>query len=208
MVFGPQAVTTGAGWTTVFSDVNPKPAFFPLWFEHNEASGNYTGEYAWVVESNLSYLNNFYSAGYNPGIKITSAYPGFKSYYALGGWPGPQWIIDAAGTGTFTQTLDMALAQSSSQYLQLVTWNDYGEGTMIEPTSTASGGFGYSLLVTLQQKLGITALAQADLETVTRFYQVRANNSTNTEVLKKLNQVYYYIVSLQMQKAKELLDTI
>ncbi len=208
MVFGPQAVVTGAGWTTVFSELPTTPSFYTLWYERNQASGVAAGEYSWVVQNNTTSLNNFYSSSYNPGAKISSAYPGFKSYYALGGWPGPTWTIEANGTATFNQTLDLALAHTASQYLQLVTWNDYGEGTMIEPTNTASGGFGYSMLTMLQQKLGISILAQADLEIVAKFYEKRVSNAANPEVLKKLNQVYYYLVSLQMQKAKELLDTI
>ncbi|HMO63445.1 MAG TPA: glycoside hydrolase family 71/99-like protein [Ferruginibacter sp.] len=207
MVFGPQAVTTGAGWTTVFSELPVKPAFFTLWYERHEAAGNTTGEYAWIDQSHTTRLNNFYAGSYNPGVKISSVYPGFKTYYTEGGWPGPTWTIAANGTNTFVQLLDLALKQFTP-YLQLNTWNDYGEGTMLEPTSEASGGFGYKLLTALQDKLGVAGLNQADLETVQRYYELKVANAGNAGVMNKLTQVYYYMVSLQMGKARELLATI
>ncbi|MFT3683016.1 MAG: glycoside hydrolase family 71/99-like protein [Ferruginibacter sp.] len=206
MVFGPQAIKTGTGWANVFSKLSKAPAFFTLWGQRNQASGTTTGEYAWIDQSNITRLNNFYSLSYNPGTKVSSVYPGFKSFYAEGGWPGPTWIIDPVGTSTYEQTLNLALAQNI-EYLQIATWNDYGEGTMIEPTDAANGGYGYSLLTILQQKLGVS-LTQSDLEAVTKFYQVRIANGGNSPVLNKLNQVYYYMVSLQMDKAKKLLATI
>ena len=204
LVFGPQAITSGAGWANVFSGLPQSPAFFTYMFQRNQASGQTTGEFGWVEQSNISRLNTFYST--NPGVKISAAYPGFNSFYAPGGWPGPTWSIAANGTATFNQTLDLALAQGNN-YIQLITWNDYGEGTMIEPTDPATGGFGYSLLTSLQTKLGVP-LTQADLETVAKFYGLRTANAGNAAVLNKLNQVYYYIVSLQIAKAKQLLSTI
>jgi hypothetical protein len=207
MVFGPQALKTGADWATAFSDLTVKPAFFTLWYQRNQASGQTTGEYAWVVQNHTAQLNNFYAGSYNPGVKVSSVYPGFKSYYAEGGWSGPTWTIDANGTSTYESTLNLALTQSTP-YLQLVTWNDYGEGTMIEPTSEATGGFGYKLLTILQQKLGVSGLSQADLETVAKYYELRVSKAGNAGIMNKLTQVYYYMVSLQMDKARKLLATI
>ena len=101
------------------------------------------------------------------------------------------------------------MQQTNSNYLQLTTWNDYGEGTMIEPTDSTTGGFGYKLLTTLQTNLGVTnTLSQTDLAAVLKLYQLRQSYIGNATALDKLNQVYYYMVSLQMTKAKALLTTL
>ncbi|MBI3883007.1 MAG: hypothetical protein HY305_01995 [Sphingobacteriales bacterium] len=198
MVFGPQLLV-GAQWDSAFSVLPTKPAFLPLWGQSYKASTTASGEFAWINQDNQASLNRFYGNTYT-GMKIASAYPGFNSFYKEGGWPGPQWIIAANGVANFEQTLDLALA-TSYNYLQLCTWNDYGEGTMLEPTEE----FKYTLLTTLQQKLGVSDLTQSDLEAAARLYALRKANAGNTDALKKLDQGFYYIASLQMDKAKALL---
>lgn len=206
LVFGPQQLTTGTSWTSVFSVLTTKPTFLTLWYESSQAGSNANGEFSWIYSDYLTGLNSFYTNAYS-GIKFGSVYPSFNTYYIAGGWSGPTWTIAANGTSTFTATLDLALSKSNLNYVQLNTWNDYGEGTMLEPTVAATGGFGYSLLTTLQQKLGVASLDQTDLEAVYKLYQLRQNNAGNTAALNKLNQVFYYMVSLQMSKAKALLAT-
>ncbi|MGG9972206.1 glycoside hydrolase family 71/99-like protein [Ferruginibacter sp. SUN002] len=201
--FGPIQMQTPSDWTSIFSVLSPKPSFFTLWYESGEAGSNASGEYAWIYSNYLTGLNNFYNNGYT-GKKIAAAYPGFKDFYTAGGWGGALgWQIDHNGTATFNATLDAALA-SSSNYIQLCTWNDYGEGTMIEPTQE----FGYGFLTSLQTKLGVSSLSQTDLETVNNLYTKRKAFKTDTEKQKKLDQVFYYMVSLQMEKAKKLLNSI
>jgi len=60
---------------------------------------------------------------------------------------------------------------------------------MIEPTDSTTGGFGYSMLTTLQQQLGVSSLNQSDLQAVTQLYTLRAANAGNAVALAKLNQV-------------------
>lgn len=203
LVFGPQALTTEAQWTSVFSVLPVHPSFFPLWFESGKAGANARGEFAWIGENHLSTLNSFYSNGYS-GVKFGAAYPGFQSFYAQGGWSGPTWTIAYNGTATFNQTLDMALGQSAVSYIQLPTWNDYGEGTMLEPTAE----FGYSFLTSLQQKLGVSLFGQSDLEAVAKLYELRKAKAAIASVQMQLDQVFYDIVSLQLTKAKEILATL
>jgi len=52
--------------------------------------------------------------------------------------------------------------------VQIATWNDYTEGTMIEPTNER----GYASLVTLQKVLGVS-YGQAELEIVKQLYDRR-----------------------------------
>ncbi|GAO41428.1 glycoside hydrolase family 71/99-like protein [Flavihumibacter petaseus] len=202
MVFGPQALTTPADWSNVFSGLTTAPAFFPLWFESSEAGANKTGEFAWIPQDHLATLNWFYTMPFT-GTKFGSAYPGFDSYYAEGGWGGPTWSIDHNGTGTFATTLDLALSKPALPYVQLATWNDYGEGTIIEPTQES----GYSYLTMLQQKLGVSSISQEQLEMVAKMYTLRKSQAGIPETQKKMDQVFYYLVSLQFDKAQEILST-
>jgi hypothetical protein len=209
--FGPQAPTLNvvadtSKWTSIFSILTPKPAFFPL-SGHSPLSGanNTTGEFVWVYANALASLNSFYNNGYS-GTKISAAFPGFNSYYQAGGGSGPGPLLSGTPAPTvafFKQTLDLALNQTNNKYIQLVTWNDYGEGTIIEPTVQ----FGYGYLTTLQSDLQVSSLSQSDLEAVAKLYQLRQNNVGNTTALAKLDQGFYFMASLQMDSAKALLNS-
>ena len=129
-----------------------------------------------------------------------SAYPGFKDYYQQGGWGANYFTINQNGTGTLKLTLDKA-QEAGVDYIQIATWNDYGEGTMIEPTIE----FGYSLLTLLQTELGTTT-KQAELELVSRLYAARVRFKDDGGKQKRLNQVYYYLVALKYEEAEKLLD--
>ena len=54
--------------------------------------------------------------------------------------------INARSGQTFVETLKLAQT-SGSQIVQIATWNDYGEGTVVEPTSA----LGYRYLEHIQQ---------------------------------------------------------
>jgi hypothetical protein len=81
-------------------------------------------------------------------------------------------------------------------YIQIVTWNDYGEGTMIELTRE----FGYTFLTLLQEKLGVKH-NQADLEQVTKICHQRKYNSANATRLDQLEQEFYTLVNLKPNNA-------
>ncbi|MGG9972211.1 hypothetical protein ACQ33O_10490 [Ferruginibacter sp. SUN002] len=197
--FGPQGLSGESNWTNVFSDLSPKPSFFPLWYNYN-AGTNASGYFAWIYSDYLTGLNNFYNNNSFPS-KIGSAYPGFKDYYTQGGAAdGINWEIAHNGTATFNATLDLALSKNLP-YIQLNTWNDYGEGTMIEPTVE----FGYSFLTSIQTKLGVSGLNQHDLELVDTLYDQRKLYSGNATEQARLDQAFYYMVSLQMGAAEALL---
>ena len=74
---------------------------------------------------------------------------------------------------------------------------------MIEPTIE----FGYSLLEQVQQFAGVS-YSKTDLQLVYNLYSLRKDYTGNNDVQLKLDQVFYYLVSLQIDKAKELLNSI
>lgn len=199
--FGPQAITNAADWTNVFSVFTTKPTFLPLWGDNhvNAAGTNGKGEYSWIYSTN-NYLYNYYQNHTVNGVRMGSAYIGFRDYYAAGGWGSGIGFTITPSVANFQETLDKAFFYNLP-HIQVATWNDYGEGTMIEPTRE----FGYGCLTYLQQKLGVTGLSQSDLELVFTLYQQRVQYAGNATEQARLNQVFYYIVSLQMDLARDLL---
>src|SRR2546422_475823 len=77
----------------------------------------------------------------NPDEVIVSAYPGFNDVY-------DQHLrsLEYRDGKTLQETLEVGM-EGPWPLIQLVTWNDFGEGTMIEPTHE----FGYTFLEIVQQ---------------------------------------------------------
>ncbi len=195
--FGPQTFEEPAQWAQIFAGLQPAPAFFPLWGHDQYAGASATGTFAWINEDNTVSLEKYY-AEKDPRPRIASAYPGFEGYYAAGGWEGPKWSIPHS-QATFTCTLDLALA-SKLPYIQLPTWNDYGEGTIIEPTRE----FGYTYLTLLQRKLGVPFTGQ-DLERVATFYHLRRRYAGNPARQRQLDTVFAQLAGGRAQTAAAML---
>jgi len=206
MVFTPVFIETGTAWTQIFEDLSPKPHMLSLWEQKNDLGPVGTGEYSWVFNGNNNHatlLQNFYNRINRLDLGIGSAYPGFNDFYVEGGNGDIiGWDIPHNGTQTLKQTLDLAKS-NNLEHLQLVTWNDFGEGTMIEPTQE----FGYSMLEEVQAFSGVSYTA-ADLALVTDLYTNRKKYASDAEVQLKLDQVFYYLVSLQIDEARSLLTDI
>lgn len=197
--FGPQTFQSPGDWSSIFSVLPTKPTFLTLWYESGEAGSNASGEYPWIYSDFTAGLSNFYNN--RPlNVKFGVAYPGFNTFYTAGGWGGPGWSLPHNGTGTFAQTVDLA-KNSGVNYIQLATWNDYGEGTMIEPTRE----FGYGFLTTLQQKLGVS-YGQSELELINTLYQQRKQYAGNATKQAQLDQAFAYLVSLQVASAASILN--
>jgi hypothetical protein len=205
LTFGPRYFQTENNWSQIFSGLTTKPMFLTLNYESGEAGANAVGEFAWVNKNNLDDLDRFYHYRV-PQVRyaMAAAYPGFYDFYADGGWTSQDigWQIRYDGTSTLSATLDKAAASGLSM-LQLITWNDFGEGTMLEPTLE----FGYSHLEAIQKFTGVS-YDTTDLEMVARIYHYRKQYTNDKTRQSKLDQMFYYVVSLQIQKAKELLATI
>jgi hypothetical protein len=174
LVFGPQKFTNANDWTNILSVFATKPTFFTLWYNAN-AGANAAGQFAWLAQNGLKGVSDFDNGldGGNHGLMIPVLYPGFNPYYAAGGWPGPTWKIsytlkqdNTEGGDTFASTFQLGMYAGDP--LQIATWNDYGEGTMVEPTKE----FQYRFLTTLQQSVGAT-YTDAELKIVKMLFDQR-----------------------------------
>ncbi|WP_053976761.1 glycoside hydrolase family 71/99-like protein [Mangrovimonas xylaniphaga] len=201
--FGPITLTTPEQWTETFSVLSPKPSFLTLWYESAEAGDNAQGEFSWVYEDN-THLTNFYNNQFpNLDLAFGSAYPGFDDFYEEGGAEaGIGWSIDHNSGATLTETLSLATG-SNAEYLQLITWNDFGEGTMLEPTQE----FGYSSLESIKSFAEVQNLPNV-FSSIYQLYTLRKAHANNTNIQKQLDQVFYYFVALQVDDALALLQAI
>ena len=177
LVFGPQKFKNSGEWDTILSVFSSRPSFFPLWY-NNSAGGNANGKFAWIAENGLKGLNDFDNGldGADHGNKVPVLYPGFNPYYAQGGWAGPTWKVsytlksdNTEGGDTLASSFE--LGKFAGEPLQIATWNDYGEGTMIEPTNQ----FQYKFLQTLQNSVG-AVYTDAELKIVKMLYDGRKAN--------------------------------
>lgn len=205
--FGPSGVNDPQQWTDIFSVLksSEKPCFLPLWYHSQLTGGNSSGEFAWVAQNHLETLNSFYKSrvkDINASLYFASVYPGFDSFYDQGGWGGNWWSISHKNGQTLRETIQLA-QNNQSKYIQLTTWNDFGEGTMLEPTKE----LGYSYLKQIQQLAGVN-YNESDLKIGERFYTLRKKYKNNTVKLTQLEQVFGYVCKLQIDKAKTLLSTI
>lgn len=195
--FGPQQMVTGKDWYRTFSILSTPPMFLTLSGHIGNANeGKYTdnaqGEFSWVNAS------PDYSVAKNYECYVGGAMPGFWDYYKEGGAGDGYTSYDHENGALFQRQLDAAKAAGLA-YLQISTWNDYGEGTTIEPTLE----YGYKYLVMLQQFTGVT-YQQADLELIYRWYQARLAHPGNA----KVTEAYNDLVQLKTAEAKAILDTL
>ena len=151
--FGPISVTDGATWDAALAPLPVRPYFFALhnlwtlanadgafmWVHWSVWDGNPTLE---VIRDRLAVL--FSGPSSNPDLVIPSAVPGFDDVYEPPMQTFP--FLDYRGGDTFREALSFAV-EGPWPIVQLPTWNDYGEGTMIEPTRE----FGYLFLEIVQE---------------------------------------------------------
>ncbi len=207
LTFTPVHIETGSEWTRILSSAGVDPIFLAIWGQSSDLGAAGAGEFSWVSTrraDHLAGLASFY-ADVAPGLgaSLGSAYPGFDDYYSEGGWGDEVGsVIDHRGTATLADTLALT-TQFARDAVQLVTWNDFGEGTMIEPTDE----LGYGLLGVVQSFTGVTYTVQ-DLELVTRLYLARKSLASDTLSQSKLDQVRDHVWSGRLDRALALLDAL
>jgi len=199
MTLGPQTLSKPDEWDFVFDTLPQKPTFLTLWYQSHQGGKHCKGEYPWIYTDFIDGVKNFYKN--RPlEVKFGIVYPGLNTSYVEGGWPGPDWALPYNGLSTFTELLDLALETKDVEWIQIATWNDYGEGTMIEPTRE----FGTGFLNVLQNRLKVP-YGNVELGMVKDLYLTRQQFKSNPEALKFLEQVNGALNSLQPKRVEKLL---
>ena len=136
---------------------------------------------------------------------VPAAYPRFADIYKEAGIGNSYGHIPDNNGRTYEETLRHAL-QSSARVVQIATWNDWGEGTQIEP----SVEFGYRDLETTQKlrradgKAAPVYTAQ-DLRLPVRWVLLRKKYADNPAACAKLAPFFTLVVLGRMKEARSLL---
>jgi len=195
--FGPITMESPKDWYRVFSILTTKPMFLVLdgklsSVNNTSYSDNAQGVYTWVN------ANPNYAIAKNYKCFVGGAMPGFHDYYKEGEGSNGYTTYDAEGGKLFQRQLDAA-KNAGLKYLQISTWNDYGEGTTIEPTLE----YGYKYLEMLQKFTGVKYTV-SDLEVIYQWYKARVAEPNNP----KVKEAYNALVQLKMDEAKAIIGTL
>ncbi len=205
--FGPIYVKDKEAWAEAVGACDPQPAFFALHHLWQDAGAD--GGFSWVhtepfdgepgeaiIVQRLADTHNYRST--DPLKSMPSVYPGFEDVYEtslhdLGRREGR----------TMRETLRAAM-EGPWPIVQLVTWNDYGEGTVIEPTHED----GYAALEAIQDarrnELGAAFTFTAeDLRLPARLLALRKSGKTEKQELDRISGL---LRAGQCEEAEELLN--
>jgi len=207
--FGAVYFQNNSQWVSIFSVLSNQPAFF----SEDQRFPVAMGAYNWppmhlasggVLSSNslYNYLTTFQNNGASwPGF-ISSAFPRFKDIYQQAGLGYTYGTLDDANGQTFRSLLKRALTNNAAM-VQLVTWNDYGEGTAIEPTVE----FGFRDLGVVQDFRreyveSNFAYTTNDLALPLRLYNLRRQYTGNAIANAELTRAFTNIVSGKLAVAQ------
>ena len=176
-IFGPTTFEQPSDWQSLLEGIEPT-AFLTLLHQSDEvgippASGEFAWPYQSAAQSHVDVLRRFLETrAPNLPLAASVAYPGFDDFYAEGGAARGDTLfyVPYDSGSTLEQTLRLADSYEPSAdaggagdagaqglaMVQLATWNDYGEGTMVEPTLER----GYASLLTVANYTHTNATAE------------------------------------------------
>jgi hypothetical protein len=175
-------------WTAVSAALTSQPVFL---FQNNSGFSHVLsdGSYSWVMPTTTDYGKSYLTSFYDTGIPLTSeqtvgaSYKGFND--SLASWGSGRVMGQQCGQ-TWLQTFSEinGLYNSGKQLsaLQLVTWNDYEEGTEIES--------GISNCLTISATISGNALnwsIKGDANTVDHFVPYISTDGQNLMALDAVN---------------------
>lgn len=207
LIFGPQYFKSSGDWDRLFSVLDPSAVLVTL---DKHMVTNALASFPWppmqgytiTPELLEKHLTQFYRKAKRWDYIVGGAFPGFYDIYYEAGVRASYGFLDAQGDKTFRNTLQMAIDQNP-QVIQLITWNDYGEGTIIEPTEE----FGHLYLEimqetqrSLQPNFPFTA---EDLALPMQLLQLRQAGDDSQQ--EALNGVFEAVVAGDLTTARDIL---
>ena len=170
----------------------------------NEQKPYAAGGFDWPVPSQgLGFTERFLERSKNWSFRVPVAYPRFHDFYVQGGNPTGYPLLPDNDGRTYRQTLERAL-KSGAEMLQVATWNDWQEGTQIEPSIE----FGLRDLKVTQefrrQQDPSFPFSESDLELPFRLYKLRKKGKSAA----MLDRVSLALQQSQPSTARTLLNQI
>ncbi|MFK8110837.1 MAG: glycoside hydrolase family 71/99-like protein [Rubripirellula sp.] len=206
LVFGPRHFVKPADWRQILSPSKHSIRLFCL--PHLAKESGAGGVFGWPPVSGgktispADWQRYIAQLGRDHETVIAPVFPKFHDVYQQAGLHDSYGYLDDQSGKTFDQTLKLAHA-SDSALIQIATWNDYGEGTMIEPT--VAHRYRY---LELLQKRSDNGLDTSDLRLPVQLYQLRKKHSGNAKVSAKLDAAAELLFNAKCDQAKNLLLSI
>ena len=203
LVFG-AGYYQGDEWNRIFSGLPHPPAFYTESGRRAPAIGGFDWPQPGKgTENSFREMDRFYTSAKGWPKFLPAAFPRFHDIYEQAGVQKSWGTVEDRGGKTYEETLERALTSGAS-LIQLVTWNDWGEGTQIEP----SVEFGYRDLETtqrLRRKHIRTSFAYRaeDLRLPIELYQLKkklASDSKAQAALKKISDLLFSGKVLEAKK--------
>jgi hypothetical protein len=212
--FGPQYFLSSTNWERIFSvlEASNRPAFFsednrldagfgafdwpPMWLSRQPGTGGVLSE---ALLKN--YLADFEKKSAEWPAFISSAFPRFHDIYQRAGARNYWGYLGDRNGETLRESFGRALT-NNSVLVQVVTWNDFGEGTAIEPTTE----YGFRDLGLIQafcrRNSGLNDAAPTnDFRLALRFYNLRHASAGNPASTAALNEIFTNLVSGHAENA-------
>lgn len=194
----------GDQWTRMFAPLPHPPALYTESARRPPA----VGAFDWPqpgkgTENSFREMDRFYAAAGSRSEFIPAAFPRFHDIYEQAGVQKSWGTIEDREGKTYSETLERAL-KSGASFLQLVTWNDWGEGTQIEP----SVEFGYRDLETTQRlrrqhiKTRFAYTAQ-DLRLPVELYQLKKSLTSDSKAQSRLKEISDLLFAGKMEEARK-----
>jgi hypothetical protein len=211
LVFGPDYLQRPQ-WESVFAGMRSPPTFLTLHERRATAAGSFAWPPMWKAKAGkleTKDLDSYFDA-YDARVelKIAGAFPGFHDIYQEAGVQPSHGRLDSRGGETFRHTLERAIA-SKTPFVQIITWNDFGEGTCVEPARE----YGYRYLEAVQQARrqfpnDPFTYQPADLRLPLRIYQFRKRVARSSPDGKVLDQVVDRLFAADISGASRQLEAL
>ena len=210
LVFGPLHFDRSQ-WEAMVKRLPKQPRIYGL--PHLAGDSGLDGAFGWPPVSGGKHLNerewrhyleNLYAKNETGDSVIAIAFPGFQDIYEQAGLHESYGRISHGGGATFKKTMELAVA-SKCRVIQIATWNDYGEGTVVEPTRR----FGYRFLECIQEGARDTSrYTPEDLRLPILLYQLRKKASLTESARKELDRASAQLFESKCGEARKILETL
>ncbi len=219
--FGPQYFKSSQQWDKIFSvlEATNRPAFFTEdnWLAGGAGAFNWPPMWLSVSPGARGVLSMPALEGYLASFEqnaaawpafISSAFPRFHDVYQPAGVRDYWGYLGDRKGDTLRLTLSRALTNRSA-IVQIVTWNDFSEGTVVEPTVE----YGTRDLGIIQDCRRIYLepsfpYGTNDLTLASELYALRRMAATNAALTPKLDAVFASIVQTNVSQARRQLTEI
>lgn len=191
-------------WEQLLYSLNDAPLYLS---EHQKRSAA-DGTFDWPQpQVGLAGVDTYYGSVGRQSVFMPTAFPHFHDIYKAAkvqeGYPT---IPDDEGR-TFAMTLERGL-KSGAPFVQIATWNDWGEGTVVEPSEE----FGYRDLETIQRLRWARdtrfMVIPADLRLPYRLWLLRGLQAQQPQLKPELDAVARLLASGKTSRAQSALIRI